>query len=807
MKLSIAACLLASCSVGAYDMLAERGYYEADADPLLNDGNAWSAERLADTPTLFESNSVVLSLIAVRRVQSECTDPVTLLLSVGGESISMEMDPQGQQTWDLALDVDPDQLAVKYSLVGCRVIFEIVVVLTVTSTSDPPLEPPSLPIAKIEEFIEETAKNRADYAEFNEDAPLTYSFEGKDAFFVVRCDWALTLGVKVSSGYVSVVGSDGSTYKSHYPIRTTFDVPCHAGSAVTVSVFPGPSAADRPDPMAEVHWSCDVCENPGTDPVTDKPLNTGECATDPCGLAQTCTDPDTSKDGDFVCTCDSDKDRSAVGERAVCVGVSECPLGNWPCPSGQWCRDDDEFVTGDFECYCLADVTRAQVGGPVESCDISDDECFLFPCGWDQYCSDPSLTEKGDFICSCDEDGKLSKVGGQMDSCPNDECLFDLCGEGQTCTDPDLTVSRNFICTCTSDTTKTWVGAAADCFTSYNDECDTNPCGAGQTCADPHMMLPKNYVCTCTSDTSLTAVASPANCDPSSPSSARDECTSRPCGTVQDCADPNTAKTGDFVCTCPDRATKAVAKQAVCPPSGTPSGTSTSNTASDECLAKPCPDGKYCADPSTKANDYICYSPTNSSPNGTDDDNGGTVLLIIIIAAAVLVLCLCALAGFCLIRRKNQPAAKTVHSYPPQQHHQQLPPPQQQQQQQQQQEMLLAEHSVVHNPMSPHPADVIPMYEASPLQDLLLASQKRPSRSLMSADSARHTPPEGRMGRSTTSLETGGMAPMPAMYPTGRSYPRSKERMEEVTSAMLMGRARGSSGSPRSVRGNRLAYI
>ena len=296
---------------------------------------------------------------------SACTDPVTLRLNVGGETTDMSdlAYVTDERIWNLAVNVDlaADKLELTYETVSScsssSPFFDCKVYLDITSTSDPPPKPPSAPMAKVEEFITMRNTNCSDADhECDVDAPLTHSFRAKHAFFVVRCDWALTLEVTVHGEYANVVGSDGSMYKSHKIVPATFSVPCHAGSAVSLWAYHGVYNDDSYEPMAEVHWSCDVCENPGTDPVTEKPLNTDECATDPCGLAQTCTDPDTSKDGDFVCTCDSDKDRSAVGERAVC-GVSECLASSWPCSSGQMCRDDDEFVTGDFECYCLADVT------------------------------------------------------------------------------------------------------------------------------------------------------------------------------------------------------------------------------------------------------------------------------------------------------------------------------------------------------------------------------------------------------------------------------------------------------------------
>ena len=59
MKLSIAACLLASCSVGAYEMLAGHSVIRATAAPWDSNhkGVIWSTEALSFfTPTLSDLN-------------------------------------------------------------------------------------------------------------------------------------------------------------------------------------------------------------------------------------------------------------------------------------------------------------------------------------------------------------------------------------------------------------------------------------------------------------------------------------------------------------------------------------------------------------------------------------------------------------------------------------------------------------------------------------------------------------------------------------------------------------------------------
>eukprot|EP00666_Eupelagonemidae_sp_cell4sb_P004993 gene4993-16499_t len=103
---------------------------------------------------------------------------------------------------------------------------------------------------------------------------------------------------------------------------------------------------------------------PTQHPVTAAELR-DECAAQPCGADQTCSDPDASVANDFVCACltpplGGSRASFAVGTLARCE-VDECTAMREPCGKLQTCTDRNRTALSssqshqtegfrDFEC-------------------------------------------------------------------------------------------------------------------------------------------------------------------------------------------------------------------------------------------------------------------------------------------------------------------------------------------------------------------------------------------------------------------------------------------------------------------------
>ena len=388
------------------------------------------------------------------------------------------------------------------------------------------------------------------------------------------------------------------------------------------------------DECLEVPAPCGVgqtCADPNTSPTSIKDFTctcdddmavfaTGaaatcaidECVAAPCGMGQTCNDPDTKygSQHDFVCTCDNDAAITNVDGPATCFS-DECL--SVPCGMGQTCNDPNPSPGSikDFTCTCDDDMAVFATG-TAATCAI--DECtapMVAPCGTGQTCNDPDTKygSQHDFVCTCDNDVSLTKVDGPA-TCSKDECTPNPCSVGQTCNDPNPspTSIKDFTCTCDDDMAVFATGTAATCAI---DECTAPmvaPCGMGQTCNDPDTKYASqhDFVCTCDNDAAITKVDGPATC-------SKDECTPNPCSVGQTCNDPNPSPTSikDFTCTCDDdMAVFATGTAATC--------------AIDECTAPmvaPCGTGQTCSDPDTKygsQHDFVCTCDNDASLTQVD---------------------------------------------------------------------------------------------------------------------------------------------------------------------------------------------
>ena len=322
------------------------------------------------------------------------------------------------------------------------------------------------------------------------------------------------------------------------------------------------------------------------------PVTTDECVAMPCGMGQTCEDPNTDTDSarDYVCTCANGI--AATGAPAECE-KDECAEAPAPCGAGQTCTDPniDAKALADYVCVCTNGVRATGAHATCEK-----DECVGGPCGVGQTCidADKAANKLHDFTCTCDADAAISTANGPA-TCVKDECTTNLCGAGQACNDPAqaATSLKDFVCTCANGVAAT--GTSATC---EKDECAGRPCGVGQTCIDADKAANKlhDYTCTCDNDVLLRATGAPVR------QCVDDECGHLPCTDGQACADPDTSPRvkSDFVCKCTTGTmSERVGGPAVCLPGK-----------KDECAVVPPPCGaQACTDPDQSTdviNDYVC---------------------------------------------------------------------------------------------------------------------------------------------------------------------------------------------------------
>ena len=386
---------------------------------------------------------------------------------------------------------------------------------------------------------------------------------------------------------------------------------CETDECTTFNCGSGQSCNDGNQAANSLHdFEC-ICDNDINLKMVDGPVAAcveDECATSPCG-SQTCDDPNQSaaSTGDFTCTCLApNQNVMETGRPATCSmgNMDECTAN--PCGTSQTCNDPDSTAAGqmDFICTCQVGV-GSKVGG-LATCVLN--ECDASPCGSGQDCTDANedVSSAGDFTCTCRSPNVGDLMGGPA-VCVQDECLASPCGPGQMCNDPVKTPLSllDYVCSCTNGATAT--GAPATCDI---DECVvlTNPCGTNmdQDCNDPNTASGSqhDFVCTCKSSTTITQVDGPATC-------SKNECDASPCdaGQNQVCNDPlqTVASIGDYTCTCPNGVTST--------------GGAVSKCIDDECESQPCGSDQDCVDPNTNADvlhDFICSCRADPSMNRTD---------------------------------------------------------------------------------------------------------------------------------------------------------------------------------------------
>ena len=141
-----------------------------------------------------------------------------------------------------------------------------------------------------------------------------------------------------------------------------------------------------------------------------------ECEALPCGMDQTCVDPELTSASlkDFVCTCTNGV--TATGAAATCE-KDECAATPAPCGTGQTCNDPSKAANKlhDFTCTCDADTTISTTDGPA-TCD--KDECKATPCGTGQTCNDPaqSASSLKDFVCTCTNGVKATGAAAECEA-------------------------------------------------------------------------------------------------------------------------------------------------------------------------------------------------------------------------------------------------------------------------------------------------------------------------------------------------------------------------------------------------------
>ena len=374
-------------------------------------------------------------------------------------------------------------------------------------------------------------------------------------------------------------------------------------------------------------YTCD-CPTP-----TSPGCTFDECAANPCGPLQTCTDPNQQSLFDFQCQCDGVPDTVvSINGPANCY-LNECDTS--PCGVTQMCFDEvAESLTNslnDYTCSCIPPSTGvAVVGGPTMCVyDECVDQSGIALCGQNQVCNDPVQTADSlyDFTCTCRNNGG-SAVGRPVSVCDDCSPLINPppCGLNtqQICTDPQPGEDSqfDFICECPLPSTGYAIGNTAAC---YYDECRADPCLFSQRCEDRDWRYPQamnSYTCTCISPaTGTTTTGTAAVC-------TFNECPGTPCGagSGQTCNDPNPSAESlrDFICTCAGSAISQVGFPARC---SNPMGI---DGPFDECAisgsngAGPCNIAQFqsCFDTFTTVaslNNYICFC--NAPASGTPQSN------------------------------------------------------------------------------------------------------------------------------------------------------------------------------------------
>ena len=406
-----------------------------------------------------------------------------------------------------------------------------------------------------------------------------------------------------------------------------------------------------PDTTKKDDWMCECTTGAKTTQVAGAavcPLD--ECVeicpscatdngTDVCSVVgQECEDPSPKTDSlnDWVCKCPPPSLGTNIGGPVAKCVLDECVVvcttcadkdgkGNLCESAGQTCEDPDKDVssTNDWMCKCKAPSHTTAVAN-IAKCE--EDECEVngVKCTQGQLCVDPDQLNSNDWYCECVAPATGSQVGGAA-LCEEDECKQkgEVCvTSGQTCTDPDTTVLGNWVCECIAPDTGN-PGQQKPAFCTPVDVCKD---GGDKVCAAAGQHCEKksgtDYQCGCIAPYTGTAVVGGVavctldECVATCASCEKDLCTLH----GQECEDPDTTKSNDWMCKCvaPSTGLSLVGAAAVC--------------ILDECVAEcgtcekdECSKvGQICEDASTHplhVSDWLCKCP----PPSTNARTGGAV--------------------------------------------------------------------------------------------------------------------------------------------------------------------------------------
>eukprot|EP00755_Sulcionema_specki_P017122 Sspe_Gene.63654::Locus_36747_Transcript_2_2_Confidence_0.667_Length_6369::g.63654::m.63654 len=346
-------------------------------------------------------------------------------------------------------------------------------------------------------------------------------------------------------------------------------------------------------------WEC-TCLPPGVGMAIASVANCtfDECSVNAsvCGAGQTCLDPFPYPHmlGDFACKCDGSSEYAVARPASCSLAQDECANNTLCRASGQHCVDLNTSVGGDWECQCPA----GSYGTPGRPATCHVDECVVYNATcrvFGQVCHDPNTTKHGDWQCHCLR--PYSGVGnGTAAVCHFDECTLhnQTCvSVQQRCEDWNTATLGDWGCSCIPPLKGAAVLSPATCRV---DECTIYgaTCTAPSQCHDANHTALGDWECRCPTPLQGVAVGGPVTC-------TLDECNVvGVCQSAgQQCHDPDTAVTDNWECRCTPPATGvAVGKVAVC--------------TLDECLQQSCPANQTCRDPHPFPHvlgDWICSCP------------------------------------------------------------------------------------------------------------------------------------------------------------------------------------------------------
>eukprot|EP00756_Hemistasia_phaeocysticola_P021277 Hpha_TRINITY_DN15765_c1_g5::TRINITY_DN15765_c1_g5_i1::g.39540::m.39540 len=326
-------------------------------------------------------------------------------------------------------------------------------------------------------------------------------------------------------------------------------------------------------------WMC-ICT--GSTARGQAVAKAAECSLDEClaagsvcsDVGQECVDSNTDPVGlnDWECVCSGGATGSAAARRAQCSEEGECAgtAGNVCTAAGQACSDPDTSRDGDWQCMCVPpQVGTSNTGGAatcrLDECDLFEDTCEQA----EQECVDPNTnpTSTGDWFCRCPQPLVGTSTAGVATCAFAGECVSNAVtctSAGQICRDRNLARSADWECECVPPQRgEPSVGSAAECVLN---ECQSSGMAcreAGQMCSDPNTSPAStgDWICSCVPPAVGQARGGPARC------THQGECVANAgvCELMgQTCVDPST-RSGDWQCVCiPPASGRSTASAASC---------------------------------------------------------------------------------------------------------------------------------------------------------------------------------------------------------------------------------------------------